>query len=274
MKSKLRKVQQLIYRYSEWRAIFEFQSFYALRPLMQRFAKGDGHPVLFLPGFGGSDLSTAPMRRLLQDLGYQTYGWGLGRNLAFDDELEKEMVALLEEIHAKHGRKVSIVGWSLGGLYAREIAKVRPDAVRQVISLGSPISGRHRHTDARHLYRALNGPTSSSEQLRRQVLNAPPPVPTTSIYTKTDGIVAWEGSVQRRYQALEGADQTENIEVPASHLGLGFNALVMYVLADRLKQKEGQWQPFEPSSWAKMIYCKPSESTVSRRSKTPDFAIT
>ncbi len=203
MKTKLRRFQQILYRYSEWRAIFEFQSFYALKPLMQRFAKGDGHPVLFLPGFGGSDLSTAPMRKLLQDLGYQTYGWGLGRNLAFDDDLEKEMVALLDEIHEKHGRKVSMVGWSLGGLYAREIAKVRPEAVRQVISLGSPISGRHRHTDARHLYRALNGPPSSAEQVRRQALNAPPPVPTTSIYTKTDGIVAWEGSVQRRYQTLQ-----------------------------------------------------------------------
>lgn len=273
MKTKLRRLQQILYRYSEWRAIFEFQSFYALKPLMQRFAKGDGHPVLFLPGFGGSDLSTAPMRKLLQDLGYQTYGWGLGRNLAFDDDLEKEMVSLLDEIHEKHGRKVSIVGWSLGGLYAREIAKVRPEAVRQVISLGSPISGRHRHTDARHLYRALNGPPSSAEQVRRQALNAPPPVPTTSIYTKTDGIVAWEGSVQRRYQTLPGADQIENIEVPASHLGLGFNALVMYVLADRLKQKEGQWRPFEPSSWAKLVYCKPNEEVVNRRSKTPDFAI-
>ncbi len=273
MKKHLRRAQQLVYRYSEWRAIFEFQSFYALKPLMKRFKKGDGHPVLFLPGFGGSDMSTAPMRKLLQDLGYQTYGWGLGRNLFFDDDLEKEMVALLDELYAKHGRKISIVGWSLGGLYAREIAKVNPDVVRNVISLGSPISGRYRHSDARHIYRALNGPPSPEEQLRRQSVNAPPPVPTTSIYSKTDGVVNWEGSVQRHYEELSHSDEVENIEVPASHLGLGFNALVMYVLADRLSQKEGQWSRFEPSTWSKLIYRKPSESIVKRRSSSEQFAI-
>jgi pimeloyl-ACP methyl ester carboxylesterase len=176
-------------------------------------------------------------------------------------------------LYAKHGRKVSIVGWSLGGLYAREIAKVNPDVVRQVISLGSPISGRYRHSDARHLYRAINGPPSAEEQLRRQAVNSPPPVPTTSIYSKTDGIVSWEGSVQRHYGEDGNADQVENIEVPASHIGLGFNALVMYVLADRLSQKEGEWGPFEPSSLAKFIYKKPSTETVSRRSRSADFAI-
>jgi esterase/lipase len=240
---------------------------------MKRFVKGDGHPVLFLPGFGGSDASTAPMRKLLQDLGYQTYGWGLGRNLFFDDDLEKEMVAMLDEMYAKHGRKISIVGWSLGGLYAREIAKVNPDVVRHVISLGSPISGRYRHSDASHLYRAINGPPSAQEQLRRQAVNAPPPVPTTSIYSKTDGVVSWEGSVQRHYEELDNSDQVENIEVPASHIGLGFNALVMYVLADRLSQKEGQWKPFETSTLTKLIFRKPSKETTARRSTSADFVI-
>ena len=273
VKSRLRRAQQILYRYSEWRAVFEFQSFYLLKPWLRRLPKGDGHPVLFFPGFGASDRSTIPMRKLFEELGYQTKGWGLGRNLTFDKEIEAEMVALLDEIHAHHGRKVSIVGWSLGGLFAREIAKVRPDLVRQVISLGSPISGRYRHSDARHLFRAINGAPTPDEQLRRQSLNAPPPVPTTSIYSKTDGIVSWEGSVQRHYENLEHAELSENIEVPASHLGLGFNALVMCVLADRLGQPEDNWKPFEATQLAKFVYRKPAEAVVKRKSVTPEFAL-
>lgn len=263
---RFRRAQQLAYRVSEWRAIFEFQSFYALKPLMRRFPMGDGHPVLFLPGFGAGDLSTKPMRNLMQQLGYQTYGWELGRNMGFNDTLEDEMIALVREIAEKHNRKISIVGWSLGGLYAREIAKVIPDQIRCVISMGSPISGRRRHSEVQHLYQAINGEPSALEQTRLLNMNFPPPVPTTSVYSKTDGIVAWEGSVQRYYQELADADQTENIEVPASHLGLGFNALVMYVVADRLAQEQDRWQPFKASGFSKLVYKKPSAKIVQRRS--------
>ena len=273
VKSRIRRAQQLFYRYSEWRAVFEFQSFYALRPFMKRLPKGDGHPVLFLPGFGASDRSTRPMRQLFTDLGYQTYGWGLGRNLTFDKDLEAELVHLLREIAERHGRSVSLVGWSLGGLFAREIAKVAPDLVRQVVSLGSPISGRYRHSDARHLFRAINGTPSADEQIRRQSLNAPPPVPTTSIYSKTDGIVSWEGSVQRHYEDLAHAELTENIEVPASHLGLGFNALVMVALADRLRQPENDWRPFKANQWLRLAYRRPPKSVVTRKSRSPEFVL-
>jgi len=196
-----------------------------------------------------SDRSTKPMRKLLTDLGYATYGWGLGRNLVFNDAREAKMNALLEETYAQHGQKVSLVGWSLGGVFAREVAKSNPDMVRSVISLGSPISGELDHSNARKLYEYFNGKPDRKMQNRLASISVAPPVPTTSIYTKTDGVVAWKGSIQR-----PGKTPSENICVPASHIGLGVNPLVMYALADRLAQEESQWAPFEAEGLKRFVF--------------------
>ncbi|RBP50952.1 esterase/lipase family protein [Arenicella xantha] len=249
--SLFRRAQFRFWRYAEPRAIFEWQSFYALKPLLKRLPKGDGHAVVVFPGFGGSDRSTKPMRKLLSDLGYRSYGWGLGTNLIFDDHLEAEMVALVREVADETGGKVSLVGWSLGGLFAREVAKACPDVVRNVISLGSPISGRTRHSNAHRLFQAINGKPSDLEYTRRLSLSTAPPVPTTSIYSKTDGIVAWEGSIQAE------SDLAESIQVPASHLGIGVNPLAMYILADRLRQTDMAWRKFSFSGLRKIIFAKP-----------------
>lgn len=249
--SFLRRAQFRFWRYAEPRAIFEWQSFYALRPLLTKLPKGDGHAVIVFPGFGGSDRSTKPMRRLLDSLGYQSHGWGLGSNLFFDENLEAEMVALVREIAEQSGGKVSLLGWSLGGVYAREVAKACPDIVRNVISMGSPISGRSRHSNAHALFHAVNGKPSDLEYGRRKHLKVAPPVPTTSIFSKTDGIVAWEGSVQ------EESALSESIQVPASHLGIGVNPLVMYILADRLRQTEASWKKFSISGARKLFFKKP-----------------
>jgi pimeloyl-ACP methyl ester carboxylesterase len=228
---------------AEGRAVFELASFYATRHLLAALPKGDGHPVLVLPGFMASDSSTAPMRRLLKDLGYAAHAWELGRNVRVDTQRVREMEELLLRIHGESGQKVSIVGWSLGGVFARELAKMQPEAVRQVISLGSPISDDRNHTNATRLFEYLNG--KDPEPLRDghfQGLGKAPPVPTTSILTRTDGIVHWRGSVQ--HPDL-GHAETENIEVHASHVGLGVNPSVMIALADRLAQPEGAWAPFK-----------------------------
>jgi len=222
------------------RASVEMASFVLLRRLMKRLPKGDGHPVIFFPGFVASDRSTKPMRKLLDDLGYETYGWGLGRNLKFNDVREAKMNMLLEKVYKTHDRKVTVIGWSLGGVFAREVAKTNPHMVRKVISLGSPISGDMEHSNAGRLYEFFNGKPDAKMEKRLKSINVAPPVPTTSIYTKTDGVVAWKGSIQR-----PGKTPSENICVPASHIGLGVNPLVMYALADRLAQPEGQWVPFE-----------------------------
>ena len=227
-------------RMAEIFAVQEYAAFYALRGQLAFLPKGDGHPVLVLPGFMADDTSTRPMRSLLIDLGYDAYGWGLGPNIEVNDARMEKMLAVLVEIYELTGKKVSIIGWSLGGVFARELAKVVPEKVRMVISLGSPISNDREHSAVRHLFEHINEqqPKSSSGELG-QDLETAPPVPTTSIYTKTDGVVSWQGSIQRP------ENETENIEVRGTHCGLGFNPTVMIAVADRLKQKEGEWSPFE-----------------------------
>lgn len=238
---------------AEGRAMFELASFYATRHLLGLLPRGDGHPVLVLPGFMASDASTRPMRRLLKDLGYDAYGWKLGRNVRVDLQRVHEMERLLLDIHQKTGRKVSIVGWSLGGVFARELAKLHPDLVRQVVTLGSPIHDDRRHTNASRLFEWLNGKEPEVVRHGRFTgLHKAPPVPTTSVLTKTDGVVHWRGSVQGPDHA-----QTENIVVHASHCGLGVNPSVMVVLADRLKQPEGEWQPFTPDFTQRWMFPKP-----------------
>jgi pimeloyl-ACP methyl ester carboxylesterase len=229
--------------------MFELGSFAALRGLLGRLPHGDGHPVLVLPGFLASDGSTRPLRGLLDSLGYEVHGWGLGRNLRIDSAREREMNDVLARIADKAGRKVSIVGWSLGGVFAREMAKAQPDNVRFVISLGSPITNDLDQTNATPLFRAINGdePEPMREGRFRDLAEAPP-VPTTSILTRTDGVVAWQASVQKP------GPETENIEILASHCGLGVNPLAMVAIADRLAQDEGKWEPFDRSGLRGLLF--------------------
>jgi pimeloyl-ACP methyl ester carboxylesterase len=227
----------------------ELWSHYLSRPLVNRLPQGDGHVVIVLPGFLASDLSTKPLRAVLSRLGYSAYGWGMGRNLVYNSERENALNELLHRAYSRQKRPVSLIGWSLGGLFAREMAKNHPDMVRLVISLGSPFTGDLHKTNARKLFAQING---EPERTRPEVidqLHVVPPVPFTSVFTKTDGIVPWKMSVQRGDQG-----QFENIQIPASHLGIGVNPLAIQVIADRLAQAEGEWAPFEREGVAAKIF--------------------
>ena len=131
---------------AEARSLFELNSSLLLSPLLLRAPKGDGHPVLALPGFLASDLSMAPMRRYLTELGYDTHAWTMGRNLGGVASKRAALRDLLRRIHESSGRKVSLVGWSLGGVYARDLALQMSDMVRSVITLGSPFANDIRAT--------------------------------------------------------------------------------------------------------------------------------
>lgn len=230
------------------RALFEFASFLALRPAMSFLPRGDGHPVLVLPGFLASDTSTVPLRNLLVDLGYDAVGWELGRNVQITKARVRAMSESLISHYERSGRKVSLVGWSLGGLLARELAKLHPEVVRQVISLGSPLTADRGISRVRRLFEALNGTVPDAQRHGHFLdIDTPPPVPSTSVFTKGDGVVHWRGSIQP-----DGPGR-ENVEVLASHIGLGVNPTVMWLIADRLAQSEGEWAPFEArgcASWA------------------------
>ncbi len=245
------KPPPIVLTMTEGRGLFELATFGLLRRQMKSLPKGDGHTVLVLPGFMASDISTRPMRAVLDDLGYSAHGWSLGRNVKFDAAREQAMSELVEGAFSQSGRKISIVGWSLGGVFARELAKAHPEKVRCVISLGSPITNNRRYSAPSRLFEVINGPATEPEKRGRYVdLETAPPVPTTSILTKTDGIVSWRGSVQ---DPRKGG-QTENIVVHASHIGLGVNPLVMVAIADRLAQPEGQWAPFDRSGWRSAMF--------------------
>ena len=201
----------------EARAAPEFAAFtIAAGPLLATSPRGDGHVVLVLPGLGADDASTAPLRWFLDRLGYRTRGWGLGRNGGFGRHITSGLDELL--IGAAESGTVSLVGWSLGGVHAIELARRRPDTVRHIVTLGSPLAGRR-----------------------------PPPIhiPSTSIFSRTDAIVPWRAS------QLPPQRMHENVEVRGSHLGLGHNAAVALVIADRLAQPAERWQQFVPPRWAR-----------------------
>jgi pimeloyl-ACP methyl ester carboxylesterase len=233
------------------RALGELAAFYALRPLLSFLPRGDGHGVLVLPGFMAADGSTRPMRNLLSQLGYEVTGWNLGRNVRVDNERVTAMGRCVTDLYEKTGAKISIIGWSLGGVFARELAKQMPDMVRQVITLGSPISDDFDYTNARRLFEMINGPRPEPMRTGKfKKLGDAPPVPTTSILTKGDGVVHWHGSVQHPGDN----PQTENIEVFASHIGLGVNPAVMLAIADRLAQAEAEWKPFHATGCAAFAF--------------------
>ena len=227
---------------AEVRGILEFNASLLLSPLLMRAPRGDGHPVLALPGFLASDLSMAPLRRYLGELGYDTHAWQMGRNTGGVARLRGALRDRLAEIHAATGRKVTIVGWSLGGVYARDLALQLPGLVRYVVTLGSPFAGDVRATRATRLYEALSGETVDDNPELRQAISGDLPVPTSSIFSRSDGIVNW------RTCLLRPSDSAENIEVHlASHVGLGVNSAVLWAIADRLAQPEGEFSPFDRS---------------------------
>ena len=221
-----------------------------------RFApSGDEHPVLVCPGFMASDRSTGVLRRFIKGKNYDVYPWTLGSNLGPGpvgrtmDSLERRVRA----IRKQSGRRVSLIGWSLGGVLARELAKRIPDELRQVISLGSPISGDVNASNVSWLYEKVAGPIAAPEEIEnyRRELQAPPlDVPSTAIFSRTDGIVHWRSCIEP-----EGP-LTDNIEVYASHCGLGFNPFVFYAIADRLTMCKENWAPFDrgASAWRRLAF--------------------
>jgi pimeloyl-ACP methyl ester carboxylesterase len=225
----------------EFRAFWEFSALLPAWPLLQTAPKGDGHTVIVFPGLSANDTTTVPLRRYLSGLGYVTQGWSQGFNFGPRSGVLEAAKASVRQAFEGSARKVSLVGWSLGGVYARELAKEMPDMVRCVVTLGTPFAGSHKSTNAWRLYELASGRKIDVEASNYQ-LEAAPPVPTTSIYSRTDGIVAWQGSVQ-----APSADQpqTENIEVIASHFGIGLNPSAWWAVADRLHQQEGHWTPFK-----------------------------
>ncbi len=225
----------------EWRSALELASSALSQRAMAGWARGDEHPVIVLPGFMAGPDSTAFLRRTLKKLGYRVHDWGQGRNLGVRPGLEEALREKLLEIYDRYGQPVSLIGWSAGGIYAREMARQHPEAVRLVITLGSPFRGHPRATRAWRFYRFMNRHDLTHQLTSPEAVAAreePLAVPTTCIYSRKDGIVAWECCMSRP------APLTENVEVDATHLGYGHHLGTLLVIADRLAQPAGQWRPY------------------------------
>jgi pimeloyl-ACP methyl ester carboxylesterase len=226
---------------AESRAIVEVGLGLATAPLMRLAPRGDGHAVLVLPGFMASDRSTAHLREVLQRLGYAAHGWELGRNLGVVPNLRQALRTRLASLHDESAQKVSLVGWSLGGVLARDLALAMPEKVRRVVTLGSPFSGDLTASNVNALYNTV---TPNRERVRPDAstlarLAGDLGVPATAIYSRTDGIVNW------RTCLLTPNHHAENIEIlGASHLALGFNPAAVWAVADRLSQADGHFSKF------------------------------
>ncbi len=234
------------------RALSEASTLIPANRLLQGLPSGDGHAVMTLPGFLASGRSMRPMRNYLRKWRYDARSWKLGRNLGLprEEDIEEKLDARLDKLHRRTGGNVSLIGWSLGGLFARELARRNPDKVRSVIMLGSPI-GTPKATNAWRLFEAVSNREIDEESIARRVERLREPVegvPMTAVYSLTDAVVS--SDIAR----LPPGKEVENVGVPASHLGMGFNPAILYLIADRLRQPEGRWRPFEISGFRNLFF--------------------
>ncbi len=235
----------------------EAAGFWATGPVLRTIGRGDQHPVLVLPGFSASDSSTLPLRWALRGQGYWLHAWKLGRNIGPTKRAVDGMRQRIEELHVQHGRTVTLIGQSLGGVYARLLAREQPDSVRQVITLGSPyrmVEGDRSAASARVLWKQLQHLHDGNLALNELHEQDRPPllVPATSIYSRTDGVAPWQ-------TCIDGVrEHAENIEVYGSHVGMGVNPAVIFAVLDRLAQPEGDWRPFAAPLGVRQWYPRPA----------------
>ncbi|HJV71430.1 alpha/beta hydrolase [Ideonella sp.] len=235
----------------EPRALLELAALPWSLPVLATAPRGDGHPVLLLPGFMGSESSLIGLELFLRNRGYAAETWGLGRNVGFQTKHANALEQKIRYLHHMTGRKVSLVGWSLGGVFALYGAHQVPECVRSVVTLGSPISvdpeGSASPPLVKAMYRLIAhpmGPAAHTLQPRAKTLSARQalPMPLSCLYSLGDGVVPPQEATIEGDPALH-----ENIRVPGSHLGLAFNAVVLWIVADRLSQPEGAWRRFVPT---------------------------
>ncbi len=194
---------------------------------------GDGRPVLVLPGLGVGDLSTGALRRFLRRRGFDCRGWGLGRHRPLVADTLARMLPRLEGFAAEVGGRVALVGWSLGGIVARELARMRPDLVSRVVTLGTPVVGGARGTALAAIARLYGWDLDEIDWAVAAVERTPIRVPVVSIFSRRDGIVGWRAAIDRRTPGVE------HFEAASCHWALGLDPDVLQTVAARLAADGG-----------------------------------
>jgi pimeloyl-ACP methyl ester carboxylesterase len=258
-----RRVLQLM----EPLASVEMGALVIANPLLRLVGRGDRAPVLVVPGFSTSDSSTIVLRSQLRAWGYWAHGWQHGRNMGPTRSAFAAARLRLDSLYERHQRPVVVIGQSAGGMIARHLARQVPDRVRMVITLGSPIQMRAGDASSVHvLTRGLERTFDREFHSLAEYERGPLPVPATSVYTRTDGVVRW-------HACLDVVDAThENVAVRGTHSGLAINPAALLVIADRLHQSPDDWSPFDAPAVLRRLYPpatswdeRPRTSTSARR---------
>jgi pimeloyl-ACP methyl ester carboxylesterase len=234
-------------------------------PELARQPRGNGQPVLILPGYGAGDLSTAILKGYLRLLGYRARGWGLGRNTGNAPQLLPPILKRVAFLGRKGSQKVNLIGWSFGGYLARELARERPDLIGHVITLGTPVVGGPKYTIVARTFRRRGidiDAIAAEIELRNRILLS---TPVTAIYSRSDAVVAWQACIDRN------AANVEHIEVRTTHLGFGFSPEVYKIIAQRLAPNRAPVQLVDPSATPVVTDLQLQPSTVALN-VSPDYA--
>lgn len=234
---------------------------------------GDRHAVLVLPGGMGDDGSTYFLRWGIRNLGYSVHGWGQGRNLGLNERMLAGLRTRVEELYDLHDAKISVIGWSLGGAYARMLARDLPAKIRQVITLGSPFrmveSDQFAHNMiGRARWQKMVAENAAELDLLRvhEHDRAPLTVPSTAVYSRRDGFAPWQLSIDETGPNAPNP-RAQNVEICGTHTGMSSNVIALAVVLDRLAQPEGEWKPFKPMPLLRGFY--PPPATWTRQAEAP-----
>jgi pimeloyl-ACP methyl ester carboxylesterase len=186
--------------------------------------------AILLPGFGAGPRSMRVMESFLRRRGHRVRDWGLGPNNGDARRLRALLQPIVEESIAAHGEPVVLVGWSLGGYIAREYAREHPEGVRRIVTLGSPVIGGPRYTATAERYRSQGHDLDAIERAIKDRFATPLRVPVTAIYSRRDGIVAWQACIDR------WSPNVRHVEVSETHVGLGFAPRVLSIVADEVER--------------------------------------
>ncbi|MFA7440490.1 MAG: alpha/beta hydrolase [Sphingomonadaceae bacterium] len=216
---------------AEARALAELRAFRRYRlALIRELPNWPSRSALVIPGFLSGDWATAPMRSVLSAVGHDVHGWGMGRNLGLRPGVFEALERLFQRRVEAAGRPIALIGWSLGGLYATELARRYPEMTQQLITLGSPVSGHLTANNVWRRYEQIAGHPIADAPVRWQP-GALPPVPFLAIQARGDGIVHPQAARARQGPLVE------NVTVAGSHSGLGWNIEAVRIIADRLARR-------------------------------------